>query len=205
VDASNFGSVVIDASQPAEFTYYITKVIAGSETTIRTATVRTPASSGVELTITAFADTSGRIYMTVTIGGTLVASSSGYDSVFATGGTLASGKAGIRDHARSGTADTRSYKNFAAWSAPTDAAMYASQSLEVRHDRVVREDSGGTLWVTPSSYEGDYLLIPPAGAEARTNRFFVKGSRGVPGVTPDTGIDDISATLSFTPRFLVVP
>jgi hypothetical protein len=83
--------------------------------------------------------------------------------------------------------------------------MFASQSLEVRHDRVVREDSGGTLWVRPSSYEGDYLLIPPAGAEARTNRFFIKGSRGIPGSSVDSGVDDISAVLSYTPRFLVVP
>jgi hypothetical protein len=58
---------------------------------------------------------------------------------------------------------------------------------------------------------GYYLTIPPAGAEARTLRVFLKGSRAIaddttPGVyLLDTGIDDISARLFYTPRYLSVP
>jgi hypothetical protein len=60
-------------------------------------------------------------------------------------------------------------------------------------------------------YEGDYLLIPPAGAEGRTVRVVIKASRGRPltagGITvstsnADAGIDDISAHLYYTPRYL---
>ena len=64
----------------------------------------------------------------------------------------------------------------------------------------------------PAKYEGSYLLVPPAGAEARSVRFIVKMSRGeiqtATGQTlsgPDSAIDDISARLFYTPRYLVVP
>ena len=63
------------------------------------------------------------------------------------------------------------------WTAPSDAAMFASQSLELRSDRINREDLGGTLWNKPSSYEGDYLLVPPSGAEATDDP---DGREGVP-------------------------
>jgi hypothetical protein len=62
---------------------------------------------------------------------------------------------------------------------------------------------------TPGSYVGDYLLVPPSGAEGRTTRIIVKASRGqiINNLTPnvswaDAGIDDISARLYVTPRYL---
>jgi hypothetical protein len=88
---------------------------------------------------------------------------------------------------------------------PADAAVFASQSLEIRHDRVTREDTGGTVWSPISSYEGDYLRVPPAGQEARTARVIIKDSRLDPFTGADTAIDDISAKLFVTPRYLVVP
>jgi hypothetical protein len=129
----------------------------------------------------------------------------GSDSVFATGGTLATGAPGIYDFISGGGTTTRDYNNFSAASASADAAIYASQSLEVRHNRADREDSGGTIWQTPTRYTGDYLLVPPAGAEGRTSRLIVKASRGIPGEFPDAGVDDISARLYVTPRYLAVP
>lgn len=66
-------------------------------------------------------------------------------------------------------------------------------------------------WGTDYKYAGDYLRIPPAGAEARTVQFVVKMSRnittsGTTGpVIDDAGIDDLSARLTYTPRYLVVP
>lgn len=57
----------------------------------------------------------------------------------------------------------------------------------------------------PASYEGDYLLIPPAGAEARTLRIIVKLSRGELTQGADAGVDDLSARLTYIPRYLVVP
>jgi hypothetical protein len=129
---------------------------------------------------------------------------SGFHSSLITGGTLASGRFGIYDR-NTGTAVTRTFDNFAAWVPASDAAIFASQSLELRHNAIDREDSGGTVWSTTSRYEGDYLLVPPSGAEGRSARMIVKASRGLPGTTADTGIDDISAKLYVTPRWLAVP
>jgi hypothetical protein len=89
-----------------------------------------------------------------------------------------------------------------------DAAMFASQSLEVSHDRMRREDSTGTYYERVSVPGGRYLKIPPAGPEARSARLLVKAVRGPEvqhRVWVDDGIDDISATLYATPRGLVVP
>lgn len=131
--------------------------------------------------------------------------STGASAALASGGTLDDGKVGIIDHYISATALTRTYENFVVYGTTTDAAVYASQSMEARSDRMIREDSGGTLWQNVSSYEGDYHLVPVAGREGRTTRYIVKLSRGAIGDGIDGGIDDVSARLTFTPRFLVVP
>jgi hypothetical protein len=123
----------------------------------------------------------------------------------ATGGTLATGKPGIFDLQTSATAGIdRWYDDFLVASVPGDAATFASQSVEIRSDRVLREDSGGTMWTGPSSYTGDYLLIPPTGSEARSARVIVKFARNDPFAL-DNGIDDLSARLFAIPRFLTVP
>lgn len=83
--------------------------------------------------------------------------------------------------------------------------MFASQSLEIRHDRVIRETSDGTGWAAASNYEGSYLRLPPAGAEGRTLRLLVKASRNDPSFTADTAIDDITAQVKYVPRYLVTP
>lgn len=87
----------------------------------------------------------------------------------------------------------------------SNPAVRASQSLEVRHDSVSRSSSNGG-WGKPPSYEGDYLLIPPAGLESRTVRIVVKMLHvvDVVGAVGDT-IDDLSARLFYTPRYLAIP
>jgi hypothetical protein len=132
----------------------------------------------------------------------VVASCSAQYGTLSTGGTLATGKPGLFDF--SSSAHERHYSDFFLSVPAADAALFGSQSLEVRHDRVVREDSAGAIWSTVSSYAGDYLQVPPAGAEARTLRAIVKATRGEPDEF-DPSIDDISARLFVQPRFLVVP
>jgi hypothetical protein len=68
---------------------------------------------------------------------------------------------------------------------------------------------GGTYY-GPVSYAGDYLLVPPSGAEGRTVRVIAKVSRGLQGAPADApvatgsdaGIDGFSARLFYTPRYL---
>jgi hypothetical protein len=91
------------------------------------------------------------------------------------------------------------------WVPPSDAAIFASEAAEIRHNQVRRQDSTGALWVEPSKYEGDYAWIPPAGKEARTLRVFVKACRNDPVTMADSAIDDISAQLFYRPRYLVLP
>lgn len=136
--------------------------------------------------------------------GVLMKEKTAFDSALVTGGALDDGKGGIYDTGDSGTHE-RWYDDITVAIPPTDAAIFASQSIEVRHDRVTREDSGGGVWSGVSSYQGDYLTVPPAGQEARTSRLIVKASRNNPLTEADPTIDDISARLFVTPRYLTVP
>jgi hypothetical protein len=128
-----------------------------------------------------------------------------YDASLATGGALASGKAGVFDRNSTATAATRSFDNLWAWVPEPDAAICASQSLEIGAERAIREDAGGTLWTPVSRYEGDPLTIPPSGPERRIARFLVTASRAAPGAGFDRTLDDLQAQLHLTPRYLVVP
>jgi hypothetical protein len=69
--------------------------------------------------------------------------------------------------------------------------------------------AAGTYWVAPPVFQGDYLLIPPSGAEARTLRVICRFSSHVPlnadRATTSTNADvvgDVSAKLFVTPRYL---
>lgn len=214
-DSSNYVratmTFVADAVPTVTLSFQVTQVLAGTATVI----------ASVPLTLGMFADASwpvdlypvrllvyangavrAELYHAVT--GALIVSTEGGSSDLASGGTLATGKPGLFDRNTGANAAIRHYDDFSVATMPPDAAAFASQSIEIRHDRVVREDSGGTLWTTPSSYTGDYLLIPPTGAEGRSTRVIVKGTRTDPEIG-DPAIDDISARLFATPRFLAMP
>lgn len=89
----------------------------------------------------------------------------------------------------------------------------------VLNDHEIQRYGGGSIGLgsdfdRPFQYEGDYLRVPPSGAEGRTLRMIVKLSRGQILTAPggqgvlggaDSGVDDLSARLTYTPRYLVVP
>jgi hypothetical protein len=161
--------------------------------------------------------TSYRVLLTITAagdwslwlgpaGGTIERVAFGQHSVLATGGTLATGEPGIYDlDSGAGGTITRTYNNFAVWVPPLDAAIFASQSAQVRWDGTIREDSAGSFYVPVSKYEGDRLTVPPEGPEARTVRVITKASRNHPDIGIDTAIDDYTARLHVTPRYLAFP
>lgn len=91
------------------------------------------------------------------------------------------------------------------------AVLAASKMFAVRHDGVYGTVNSG-YWYRDKYYTGDYLLLPPAGPDGRTLRVVVKASRPPSGFAApgrgiywDNGIDDITAQLAYTPRYLVVP
>ena len=204
VDTSNFVTMYVEeVSSYVGWSIY--KSVAATSTLLASGTLPLLASSGdTVVSLRLVIDAAGRFKGYAGVGGAaLVELVDGGDPDLATGGTLDDGKVGLWDEG--GLATVRHYDNFGAWAISTDAAVFGSQSLEIRHDRAIREDSTGALWDTPSRYAGDYLLLPVTGAEGRTARVIVKAARSVPGSGPDSGIDDISARLYVTPRYLSVP
>jgi hypothetical protein len=74
-------------------------------------------------------------------------------------------------------------------------AVYASKSLVIRHDMVLTQ-SGASQYSYVPQYEGDYLRLKPG-----SSQLIVKATRSLPGTLGDS-LDDISATLFATPRYL---
>jgi hypothetical protein len=200
-DTSNLVRAGITASGTAgnvTFTFFVEKRVAGVATFLGTATAGVSPDS-ITGTLKLVIDAGGRFAL-VSGNATVVV---GQDSALATGGTLASGKCGI---AASGTASTATctFDNFLAAPVVSDAAVFASQSAEMRHNVYIREDSTGTFWVE-KTIEGDYPALPPSGLEGRTLRVIVKLCRNDPATMPDSAIDDLSAQLFVTPRGLLLP
>lgn len=81
-----------------------------------------------------------------------------------------------------------------------DAAVFASQTAELRHDRAIREDSTGSTWTDISKRSGPYLRLLPG-----TNRLVVTQYRNDPNIATNDTIDDMLVELWATPRGLVVP
>jgi hypothetical protein len=85
------------------------------------------------------------------------------------------------------------------------APIAASRTLSVRSNGVVRNSATVSTYWTAPPFRGDYLRLPPAGAEGRTLEVIVKMSRGMLLTGADSAIDDLSARLYVTPRGLLVP
>lgn len=201
VDSSNFLAAYVTQADGDEL--YVVKVIAGTATTLASLDtgVLVTGSKALQLQVNA----SGAFTLSLVSGGATIASVSGYDSTLLTAGTLDNGTVGVVDWNPTATSYTRSYDDFYAYAPTVDAVVYASQSMEIRHDGVIREDSGGSIYAPVSKYEGDLCVIPPAGPESRGLRCVVKASRGNLDGLADTTIDDITARLYYTPRYLVIP
>jgi hypothetical protein len=214
VDTSNWlMAAFVGHSRTFDFDTNVLKVlkrVAGRITELGSVDV---SDLGSDVTVRLLADTDGSwlAWSSAAIGGNIGSPLlSGIDADLVTGGVLDDGKFGIYEEStyipRVGEEDgARGFSAFRAWTPTRDGAILAGQQLQVLSSATIRNTADGSAWAPVSRYEGDYLTIPPAGAEGRTARFIVKASRNVPGSGPDSGIDDISAQLFVTPRYLVVP
>jgi hypothetical protein len=204
-DANNQFRIRVVHNTGATF-LVLEKYITSSQTVIGTHTIMNASiGTGTSYTLRAAlaADGTGAVWHFPT-GGAPVLVATFQDSSLATGATLASGENGFFDMNTSGTANTRTFYRFIQGDIVASPALHASQSLEVRHDRAIREDSAGAIWQPVPSYEGAYIRVPPAGQEGRTSQVIVKVSRGLPG-NRDPAIDDHRGTLTVTPRYMSVP
>lgn len=99
------------------------------------------------------------------------------------------------------------YTTSGGFQATADAVVFANgRSMEINDREVKRQNLGGTFTVDVSYYAGSYLRIPPARQEDRVLQMIIKTSRsGDPMNSPDPVLDDISAQLTYTPRYLMLP
>lgn len=130
-----------------------------------------------------------------------------YHAALATGGALASGKPGFADQNSNSAASTRYYDDFYAGTpAPESIVCYANQSIEFRHDTVLREDSTGTYAGPPPGYIGGRFTVPPAGGPDRQARIAVMAKRNDVETMPDDHIaDSTTVEVWVTPLYLAVP
>jgi hypothetical protein len=125
----------------------------------------------------------------------------GQDTDLATGGALATGKVGFGDRRTAApSVATRYYDDFFAWVPTIQRALYSGRSLELQHDRALRESSDGTTWGRPPIHRGGFALLPPG----MTTRVVAKARRNDVAELPDSVIDD-TGTLSvdYLPRYSV--
>lgn len=199
IDSANHLRAYVNRS-----TLSVVKRVTGTDTTIATATVPLY-TAGPTYTMQMSVDTTGRVFVWYGAGPDPPLVVTGTDSVLATAGALATGDPGVYDEKTGADNVTRNYDSFVVWAPTLDAVLFASQSAELRHDGMFREDSTGTAYGPVSHVTGDLPRLPPSGLENRTTEVLIKASRGDLEGLPDAGIDNISARITYRPSWLTVP
>jgi len=116
---------------------------------------------------------------------------SGQDSDLATGGALASGKAGLFDAWASATAGTRMLDSFQLLgSEPAGRVCYAGRQIEFNSNGALRQDSTGTYDGQPDISRGGDFYLDPAGESGRINRIAIRMRRNDIEVEPDNNVTD---------------
>lgn len=205
VDSSNYLRVVAVRDSAGTRTFSIIKRIAGVDTTLATTTLPTTAwisSTYSAVRLIVFASGRAIAQMTDATGVTAMAALDTSDSTLASGGTLDDGKPGIYDFNGGSNSVTRYYDNFiVSTPAAEPIVLYSGRTLEVRSDKVIRQDSTGVYTGQPQSYEGTYARIPVG-----TSRLLVKARRNDIQVAADDQVTDATQIqVAYTPRGLVVP
>lgn len=202
-DANNFlfGGLSWVLSPPnVRIGYYLVKVVSGTVSTVAYTSQTLSNTTGtrrLELTVR----DSGLVSLAVD----RVTRVRAHDSVFATGGALASGKSGLLDWATSGGTGTRTYSNFrVVIPVAAHVAIYKSQDLQFRPTGdVLREDSTGAgVYTALGNATVSHLPeLTPYGSQGITNRAFILTSRFNPSEGPDPLPDAFDVTIYGRPVF----
>lgn len=187
VDASNFVAARYAPAAGGTSAMYVEKIIAGVATRLALADVN---GSVVPVTLRLSITPDGYYSCDCLSGGVAIATTTGYDSALASGGTLATGKVGFFDYQQTGTASTRIYDNFIASSPGVDAVVFSGRSGEFRSDGAIRQDPTGTYYGRMQTYRGSRFMLPPAGDQNRASRIAVKARRNDVDVARDDQIAD---------------
>ena len=191
---------------------FVQKVVAGTVTTLASWFVGINLVANTWYSLKVILPASGVGIVTLyDANGAALSTGQFFDTVLATGGTLASGQVGFTDVGPT-TASTRYYDNFVSMApGPEPIVCYAGRTIEFRDDATLRQDSTGTYYGQPPEYVGARFKIPNAGGPARETRIAVIARR----LDVETGNDDTlvgnattdstTVTAFATPRFLTVP
>lgn len=136
-----------------------------------------------------------------------ILSAAGAAPELADGAALESGQVGLFDYAPDSGSRSSTWDDFFAHAIPSDPAVFGNRALEIRSDRVVRDDAVGATITRVSRYAGDLLTIPASGSQSRPLRLIAKGTRMHPetnGAT-DNHLDELNVRLLVTPRWLTLP
>lgn len=178
-------------------------VIGGVQTIVKSSYARlNPTGGWGKLRLLIYA--TGRAFGIYERGGTaLTTLDAGVVSAFATGGTIASGTAGIADQSTDTVGSVpRAYINFSASALPAeDLVVYSGRNMQVRYDDTIRQDSSGTYAGRPPSYRGGRFLLEPG-----TGRVLVKANRQDVDTGPAPNVTDATQIqVAYQARSLVVP
>jgi hypothetical protein len=209
-DSSNYLRLVSPKTGLATDTARIEQVVAGVVTVLASSTfdwtvfVPDYGSLGLRYRLRFIAYASGRtLGFILSEAGDLLLSLDASSTAIATGGTLATGKPGLRDRATSATGPVNRY--FTEFSVSTPAAepivIYSGRNLQIRYDDTLRQDSTGTYSGRPQSYNGSRFLLPPG-----TSRILAKARRNDIVTAADANVtDSTTIQVAYSPRYLAVP
>lgn len=200
-DISNFACVYFIPGAGGSAIIEFDIRVAASNTIVATAFVP-PAVADRNYRLTVVADAAGNVSAFLDSKPVLTTQS----TALATGGALASGKAGIFDTLSGASANTRTYNNFAAWVPDSDAAIYSGRDIQFRWDDTLRANSAGTIYGRPPVPRGARMFIPAAGAESKITRLVAKAARSdIEGFLRDQVADALRVEARVRARSLVAP
>jgi hypothetical protein len=123
-----------------------------------------------------------------------VLTSTGQDADLATGGQLASGRAGIYDAYISAEAGTRRFSAFQSLGAEEATRVcYSGRQVEYNSQACARQDATGVYMGPPSVYRGAGFYLEPAGKLNLVNRVAVRMRRNDIVAEPDANVTDKQA------------
>lgn len=205
VDSSNYAYTRILRLNTTLVFLELGKQIAGSPTTFGDAGFTLPLGAYTQLRLVVYA-TGHLLAWALDANGNILASLEATDADLATGGTLATGKAGFADLSSGAESISRYYDNFYAGTPIAEPLVVnAGKSLEVRSDSNLRQSADGASYPDIPS-RGSRLFIPPAGDADRIARIAVRATReDVITSASQNNSDSLTIAVHCTPRYLAVP
>lgn len=209
LNEDDFGCAVLFASTETEARLAIAQCVAGVPTFLASVPVpgAGPDGAGAGHSIvdaTLLFEVADNGVATATLVGATSVKVSVYSDAFESAGVLRLGRVGLL-HNDPGSTNRMFVDDFWACPVTSDAAIFGSRLLELRHNTVVREQDGGGAWGRASDIQRDYLKLAPAGVEGRQNRIIVVPAQLDPDTLPDFADITLSARLFARPRYRTIP